>query len=386
MIDDRVEIGIAHRDRAAADMGRDIGLQPRQHVVAADLADPRSRHAAGVDFHLDAALVAPAHIPQRFVAQLFVTSAGQRIEDELGEDRADGPEPVEVLLGHARHQDHRAGVYLGPAPAHPSGRRGRDHGQRGHQLRGEILVIEPGHVQLARGDHGGGAAMDVVADPALRVLRRRPFAEHGVDVTVDQARHHGGAAGVEHAVGLDGVRRIECGNPAVADEQRLHRRLRPRDVAGEELADILDEQARHRGPRLSLPRKSGRSRSQSPVGRTQKYSFSYNSFSYNNSALPAWVRRPRIVGPGKSQEWPPWARHRPLLPIATATQLRRWSFFTASAPPPAPGTRNLNRSRQRASCQILRRRATSTPRFSTFCAMRRRRQRHERRITNARCR
>jgi hypothetical protein len=63
------------------------------------------------------------------------------------------------------------------------------------------------------------------------------------------SRHDGGAAGVEHAVGRDRLRRIECGNFSVAHEQRADLRLRPREVAGEESADVLDEQARQRGPR-----------------------------------------------------------------------------------------------------------------------------------------
>ena len=113
----------------------------------------------------------------------------------------DRGEAIEMLLGHARHQDHGAGVHLGTAPAHAPGGRGGDDRERGHEFGREVFVVEARHVQLAGRDHGGGAAVHVVADPADGVLRRRPFAEHRMDVAVDQAGHHGRAAGVDHAVG-----------------------------------------------------------------------------------------------------------------------------------------------------------------------------------------
>ena len=137
-------------------------------------------------------------------------------------------------------------VHARAAPADAAGGGGGDHRERGDEIGRQILVVEAGHVQFAGRDHGGGAAVQVIADPADGVLGRRPFAEHRMDVAVDQARHHRAAAGVEHGVGAGVGRRIERRDGAAFDQQRFHRRLRLRDVAGEELADVLDEERGHR--------------------------------------------------------------------------------------------------------------------------------------------
>jgi hypothetical protein len=75
-----------------------------------------------------------------------------------------------------------------------------------------------------------------------------------MDVAVDQPRQDRGTAGIEHAVGFDRLGRIERGDAAIAHEQRADLRLRASELAGEEFADILDEQARHHGPRFSQQR------------------------------------------------------------------------------------------------------------------------------------
>ncbi len=203
-IDNLVEVVVAHRDRPAADMGGDVGLEPRENVVAAHLRETGARHAAGVDLGADAAGAAPLLIAQR----LFLVG-GERKEDELGADRFRRGEPVEMLLFHAGNEDHCPGMDLGAAPADAPGGGGRHHRERGDQIGRQVLVIESRHVQLAGRDHGGGAAVHVIADPADGVLRRRPLAEHRMDMAVDQARHDGAAAGVEHRVGFCVSGRIE---------------------------------------------------------------------------------------------------------------------------------------------------------------------------------
>ena len=44
--------------------------------------------------------------------------------------------------------------------------------------------------------------MQVIADPADRILGRRPFAEHGMHVPIDEAGQYRAARGVEHAGGF----------------------------------------------------------------------------------------------------------------------------------------------------------------------------------------
>ena len=220
-VDHLVEIVVAHRDRPAADMRGDVGLEPRQDIVAAHLREAGARHAAGVDLGADAAGAAPLLIAQR-----LVLVGGERKEDELGADRLRRGEPVEMLLLHAGNEDHRAGIDLGAAPADAAGGGGGHHRERGHEIGREIFVVEARHVQLAGRDHGGGAAVHVIADPADGVLRRRPLAEHRMDMAVDQARHDGAAAGVEHGVGLGIGGRIERRDLRAVDQQRRHRGLR----------------------------------------------------------------------------------------------------------------------------------------------------------------
>ena len=171
---------------------------------------------------------------------------GERKEDELGADRLRRGEPVEMLLLHAGNQDHRAGMNLGAAPADAAGGGGGHHRERGHEIGREILVVEARHVQLAGRHHGGGAAVHVVADPADGVLGRRPFAEHRMDMAVDEARHDGAAAGVEHGVGLGVGGRIERRDLAPSISSDVTAAWGLRDVAGEELADVLDEKRGHR--------------------------------------------------------------------------------------------------------------------------------------------
>ena len=221
-VDHPVEIVVAHRDRPAADVGGDVGLEPRQYFVAAHLREAGARHAAGVHLGADAAGAAPLLIAQR-----LVLVGGERKEDELGADRFRRGEPVEMLLRHAGNEDHRAGIDLGAAPADAAGGGGGHHRERGDEVGREVLVVEARHVQLAGRDHGGGAAVHVVADPADGVLGRRPFAEHRMDVTVDQTRHDGAAAGVEYRVGFCVGGRIERRDLFAVDQQRRHRSLGP---------------------------------------------------------------------------------------------------------------------------------------------------------------
>ena len=105
----------------------------------------------------------------------------------------------------------------------PVAKENRGPGSAAHHFVTLRAALRPGHearhVKLAGRHHGGGAAMQVVADPADGVLRRRPFAEHGMDMPVDQARHHGAAASIDHGIGLGVGRRIESCDFRAVDQE-----------------------------------------------------------------------------------------------------------------------------------------------------------------------
>ena len=188
----------------------------------------------------DAAFPAPCGIAQRLGGVLL-----QRIEDELGEDDSGFGEAVEMPLGHSGDQQGRAGMELDSGPPHPARRRARHLGKRGHQIGREAGIVEARRVQFARRNHGRGAAVQIVPDPSQRVLRRGPFAEHRMDVTVHDTRQNGRAAGIDGDV-VGGVgRRIERRDAPVFDQQAGNRRRRRIEVAGEELADIADQRRWH---------------------------------------------------------------------------------------------------------------------------------------------
>ena len=150
-----------------------------------------------------------------------------------------------MILGHAGNEDHGAGVDPRAAPANAPGGGGCDHGERGDEIGREVLIVEARHMQFAGRHHRGRATMHVVADPADGVLGWRPFAEHRMDMAVDEAGHDGALAGIEHGVGFGVGGRIESCDLVAVDQERRDRGLRPGDVAGEELADVLDEQRGH---------------------------------------------------------------------------------------------------------------------------------------------
>ena len=89
--------------------------------------------------------------------------------------------------------------------------------------------------------------MEVVVDPAHGVLRRSPFTECRVDVTVDQTGHDRQPTCREHAVGrADGGPQAD--DEAVFDDEgRVTERGDVR-VAVHQQPDVLHQQRGHLGP------------------------------------------------------------------------------------------------------------------------------------------
>ena len=151
---------------------------------------------------------------------------------------------LEIVLDHLAFDHRRAGVHLHAAGAQRPERALR---KNRHRLQPDDVAGTAGHVDLAGGNHGGDAAMEVAVDPADLVLPRRPVAGDGMDVAVDQARRDGGAVGVDDRGGALGVDVLEAadrsdlavlGHDRIAVQDRLLQRPRQQqpDIADHQLA------------------------------------------------------------------------------------------------------------------------------------------------------
>ena len=228
-------------NRAARDVPDDVGFHGQHHVAACDPAGSRPRDAPRVQLHGHPAVVRPPDV----ALGLAVAQPVPVVEDELALVDALALGSVEVLLGHAGNQQHRACVHLHPGGTHPAGGVLGRYRDAQHQFRGERVESEPRDVEFARGDHRRGAAVQVVVDPPHRILCRRPLPEGGVDVPVDQTGHHGQPARGQHQI-RRGVIGADPGDDAVLDDQRGIPDRRRRGVAVHQQADVLHEQRSHR--------------------------------------------------------------------------------------------------------------------------------------------
>ena len=91
----------------------------------------------------------------------------------------------EVLLLEAQLEDRGAGVDLDAG--RPDVGEGPDRDDR-ERLEADDVLGPSRQVHLARRDHRRHAAVELGLDEVGRALARRPVAEHGVDVGVDEAR------------------------------------------------------------------------------------------------------------------------------------------------------------------------------------------------------
>jgi hypothetical protein len=92
--------------------------------------------------------------------------------------------------------------------------------------------------------------MEIAVDPVDLVLARRPVARDGVDVTVDQARRHRGALGVDNggrAFDVDVLEAADRGDLAVLCDDGVAVQDRLFQGAGQDQADIADHELRGPG-------------------------------------------------------------------------------------------------------------------------------------------
>ena len=127
----------------------------------------------------------------------------------------------------------------------PAGRtlakaRTRDDRER---LQAHDVLGTPGQVDLARRDHRRHAAVQLRLDEVGRALARRPVAEHGMDVGVDQARERGRALAVDDDVRVLVDPAPDGRDPPVLDQDRVGVEQGRGDVARDDLAEARDQRA-----------------------------------------------------------------------------------------------------------------------------------------------
>ena len=156
---------------------------------------------------------------------------------------ARGGQFLEVLLDHALLDHRRPGMDLDPAGT--EGVEGALRGDR-QRLDADDILRPAGQMHLAGRDHGGDAAMEEAVDPVELALARRPVAEDGMDMAVDQAGGERRALGVDLDRGACSLSRSfalpmavilpSIGDDGIGIEDRML------EIAREQQADIADHQ------------------------------------------------------------------------------------------------------------------------------------------------
>lgn len=85
--------------------------------------------------------------------------------------------------------------------------------------------------------------MEIVADPALGILSRRPLPENWMDMSVHQAGQHSRPLGVDHLIDIPRCDLAEAGDATVLDQDGGLVQQRVRQIAAEKLADIAYEKS-----------------------------------------------------------------------------------------------------------------------------------------------
>src|SRR5215813_10816169 len=228
----RVDLALAHGGGAAVDVADHMRVR-FQHDLGADGIRSGDRWPAGMDGDCHAVLLRPAHHGGGVLARLH------RPETDLAHElHAVSRHLGEVLLDHAELEDGRAAVDLHPRRAQIGVSLGRDHGER---FEARDVLGPARQVYLARGNHGGEAAVEPRLDEVHGPLARGEVAEDGMAVRVDEAGNDRAAPSVDHRVGVDVEAAPHGGDGAVGHHDAVAVQQRARDVAGDDGADVFDE-------------------------------------------------------------------------------------------------------------------------------------------------
>src|SRR5580704_560952 len=151
-------------------------------------------------------------------------------------------ERFEIVFDHAVFQHRRAGENFDAA--------GTQCGEAtlcgdGQSFEANDVFGAARRMHFAGGNHGGDAAMQAAIDPAELILARSPVAGNGMDVTIDEAGTECGAVGVDDGGGGGSVEMIvlaDGGDAAVDGDDGVCLEARVGEIAGEEKADVADEE------------------------------------------------------------------------------------------------------------------------------------------------
>ncbi len=216
-------------------MSDDVRLERLDHRGAGRAAQTGARDAAGVDLDRETACSGPADVRGTLLHALFVGE-----EDELDNSAALLGQLVEVGLGHARREQHRAADDLQAAGPIAGGTAASQDGQVAEQLWVWLVEWQAGQVQLAGRDDRRGASMEVGLHPADRALGRRKVAKPGVGVPVDKPGRQRQPARVDDRVGVRPAG-PDFLDDAILDEDAVGVRQRLGQVTRDDLADVVDE-------------------------------------------------------------------------------------------------------------------------------------------------
>jgi hypothetical protein len=189
-----------------------------------------------VNFDPDAPLVGPVDIALRF-------PRGEQaviVEDKLDQTDPGRRNRRKILLLEAGDQQERARIHLHPRGAQlviaALGEQRQGEGRGGIGRHGQT-----GEMQLAGGDQGGDAPVQVVSDPGVGLLSRGELAKGGMGMGVDQAGYGREPPGIDHHLGRVGETVADLADQAIGDIDGVGLPYRVVEVTGRQRPDVLDE-------------------------------------------------------------------------------------------------------------------------------------------------
>ncbi len=225
---------IRQRRMSAVDVPNNIRARLKHHI-GVDQARSGDRRPAGVDRALHPVFTRPANHLVRGLAVL------DRAKPDLSDQgHARCAHLAEMFFLKPLLQQRRTCVHLDTRGAEilvPALRCNR------HRDGADGIVRAPRHVDLARRNQRGNAAMQGRIDPSQLLLARGVIAHNGVDMAVDQTGGKGHVMRVDNRGGplaIEILFRPPCRNPAVQRDQAIPVENRFFHLARQDHANVAD--------------------------------------------------------------------------------------------------------------------------------------------------